>query len=69
MQSDEGASLRHRSMEAGLSGHRGGSSMSSMPPDFTPGFIKSSPSGSRRPQRIGGSGGSAMKMKPGLLLL
>jgi len=49
--------VRHHSMELGLS---------SVPirPDFTPGFIKSSPSGGRRMQR-GGPSGSASSMKKG----
>jgi len=48
--------VRHHSMEL---------SRSSMPfqLDFTPGFIKSSPSGGRRTQR--GPGGSASSMKKG----
>jgi len=49
--------MRHHSMELGRTS-------ATIPPDFTPGFIKSSPSGGRRMQR-GGPGGSASSMKKG----
>jgi len=50
--------VRHRSME------QLGRSAVGTPPDFTPGFIKSSPSGSRRPQRLDRSGSSMKKGEP-----
>jgi len=52
--------LRHHSMEA-----LGRSAAGHFPPDFTPGFIKSSPSGGRRPQRIDRSMSSMKKDTPG----
>jgi len=53
-----GDNVRHRSVELGHSSV-------TTPPDFTPGFIKSSPSGGRRPQRLDRSGSSMKKGDPG----
>ena len=50
----DGSAVRHRSMELSRSAV-------GTPPDFTPGFIKSSPSGSRRPQRLDRSSSSMKK--------
>jgi len=48
-----GDNMRHRSVELGRSAVG--------TPDFTPGFIKSSPSGGRRPQRFDRSASSTKK--------
>jgi len=47
--------VRHHSME------QLGQPTGATPPDFTPGFIKSSPSGGRRPQRLDRSASSMKK--------
>jgi len=54
-----GDSARHRSVELGRSSV-------ATPPDFTPGFIKSSPSGGRRPQRLDRSASSMKKGETGV---